>query len=296
MTLLLWALALGCGGAPAEEAGWLQSTSLFGLTQDGGLLYLRATVGNTGLWKGAGHLRLVRSLGEGAPITLARHEPAERVQRDPAHGLLMIGPDGFSREEGRHAFVHRGPESGLSLTLWPSALPAAEASRLTEAGERHVEIGPLCGAFDGWLEAGGVGGRLGGKATLLRDGGDRPAPLPRYTFFAADGDTCLFVDGSPAEALGSVSDAGVTIPLGLAADDAGGVRLAPEGLATHTWSAVGSEPVAQFELDAHLHPLERSLAAPLRRGRTESLWAIRISGTLGSRPAQLNGLLRVVEP
>ena len=289
-------LLLACAGAPAVSPDFVRSTTFLGLAEDGGVVSLRATVGNTGLWKGAGHLRLLRSFAEGPPFVLARHEPPPRVEQGPK--LLRIGGDGFSPTEGGGArFIHRGPASAIDLTLWPSPRPPLTDTVLSDAGERHVEVDPLCGAFDGWLEAEGVGGRLGGRGLLLHEGGDAPPQGARYTFFAGDASTCLFAIGDPNSSAGIVYDGEASAPVHIQAGDGPiPVGLRVEGLADLTWSLRVATPLATVSYFDHLSGPEQALLRSTGRPVRESLWAIRVTGTLGSRPTHLPGLLRVVEP
>ena len=59
MTTLFLTLLLSCTGAgtPTESLAWREQWEILVLTEDGGLIEGTAVVGNSGMFRGAGHFQ-----------------------------------------------------------------------------------------------------------------------------------------------------------------------------------------------------------------------------------------------
>ncbi len=158
------ALLLACGGPPGDLSGaqeWTERWEILGITEGGDAVDVRYSVGDAGLLRGEGAVRLDRWSATEAPINYHRRMIPEGVSREPGEGgRLQIGSD--SLERNPQGWVARIRSQEANATIHVLTAP--------HAPDQVVTLPVTVGRMDGWLEAGQRGGRLVGRALIT----DRP--------------------------------------------------------------------------------------------------------------------------
>ncbi len=256
---------LACGGPRPEDAlTWRESWELLGALEDGTTIDARASVGNTGLLRGQGHLRLERwNPHEGAIITGADAPPGV-VTLDDDRRSLRMGRDGVWREDDgswRYALV--GAELGATLTLLPELEPAPPATTLEGGGQRSAEAPVPLGELTGWLESGKRGGLMRGRGVLVHRGGDGRAQGARLAAWALGPGLGIGVDTEGGLTLGWAGVDGRLLDASdakLSGDAEGKVTLDFRP-ASEVWVTLRPRPPAgERDPYEHLLGFERALA------------------------------------
>ncbi len=255
--------AVGCAGAASDGLRWRESWEILAVVEPGRALDARVTVGNTGLLRGQGHVRLRRWGADAllfdrgtAPAGVTRAPDGRRVELDG--DLLWQDPD------GSWSLRVRSPDLSASLRVADLGGPQPGVSAvLTEGGQWTHGPAITAGRLEGWAEAGSRGGRLRGPALVLRRGGDGPAAVPRISLglWSEQGVVGVDVHGDSrvAWARWGGEDLDVdALQLDVAADGSGSLDLRPAADLVVRW-----DPPVQGGVDdplAHLSAPERLLA------------------------------------
>ncbi len=184
---LLW---MGCNGAPTDAITWREQWELLVLTEDGGLIDGRATVSNTGVLRGQGHLRVNRWTKEGTPIFFAMDGGPADVDIADAHDAVRVGSALLGRyEEGPHWTLRLSAEEAhTSVHVNPGGPQPPMATEMDATGQWTIASPITMGLAHGWFTAGKRGGIFEGRAVALHRGGDgRPAGPRDASFIMGNG-------------------------------------------------------------------------------------------------------------
>ena len=168
---------LACGHRPEERVTWRERWEILGLPEDGGVVDVVASVGNTDLLRGQGHLHMDFWPASSSPVLLGRDTAPMATQWTPERDSVVLGTDRLARQkDGAWMARFSDLEANSRVTVRPDgdALPPATWS--VGGGQWGVEVLAPGGALAGWTEAGKQGGSLVGRAVVLHRGGDG---LPR---------------------------------------------------------------------------------------------------------------------
>ena len=190
---LLWTTA--CAGPPTGRLTWRESWEFISLTSRGHVVDGRVTVGNTGVLRGQGHLRLDRWMESGAPIRYHRTSAPGETGVFPDRERVRIGDDLLDLERHTWSLNVNADEANAVLHLAPtSRLKVPPVSALVGPGQWTVTASVPAGRTTGWIEAGERGGNLEGRGTLLYRGGDGLPRGPRRTLILQGGDASIGFD------------------------------------------------------------------------------------------------------
>ncbi|MCB9778851.1 MAG: hypothetical protein H6742_09830 [Alphaproteobacteria bacterium] len=196
------ALVVACGDRPQDGPRWREQWELLGLAEDGSVIDARLTVGNTGLLRGQGHMRVDRWFEERAPVLYGRDVGPAEVEVSADRRRVMLGLDGLTHHaaEGeapeRITLQARDQEASAAVHAAPR-FPLAEppATRWQEGGgEWAVEALAPVADLSGWLSGGERGGLVTGRGVVLHRGGDGYPAGPRTTFVALGHDLAVGID------------------------------------------------------------------------------------------------------
>jgi len=176
MTSLLLSLLLSCsdGNTPTDALTWREQWEIIVLTEDGGLIEGTASVGNTGMFKGAGHFRARRWFKGDSPIVFEMDGGAADVDVGKTHDSVRIGSALIGRfEDGDHwslRFSHE--EANAIIRIDPGGPPPPMATGLSNSGQWTVTSPISNGRTHGWFTAARRGGIFEGQSVALHRGGD----------------------------------------------------------------------------------------------------------------------------
>jgi hypothetical protein len=178
------ALLLACARAPQDALTWREGIELLGILDGQGVLDSRVTIGNTGILRGQGRLRVDRWSATEDPISFSQHAAPQQILRD-RDGIAML-EDGVTRDGGLWRLRVVDESFSALIEVMPSSEVHPEAAWLE--GERQwtvaAEVG--MGRLSGWLSAGERGGAVRGVGVVLRRGGDGVPGLPRSAVYVLD--------------------------------------------------------------------------------------------------------------
>jgi hypothetical protein len=268
MTSLMLSLFLSCAGGetPTEALGWREQWEIMVLTEDGGLIEGTATVGNTGMLRGAGHFRARRWFKEDAPILFEMDGSAADVDVGKSHDAVRIGSALIGRfEEGEHwslRFSHE--EANAIVRIDPGGPQPPMATGLSDGGQWTVASPISNGRTHGWFTAGRRGGIFEGQAVTLHRGGDGQPKGGRQTAVIAGRGVSIGLDlqGDQRLAWARVGDIDLpldTTALTIRSDGSASIDFRPslDLVIPITPSRVGGE----IDTLAHLTAPERKLAS-----------------------------------
>ena len=176
MTSLFLTLLLSCTGAgtPTESLAWREQWEILVLTEDGGLIEGTAVVGNSGMFRGAGHFRARRWFKGDSPILFEMDGGAADVDVAQTHDSVRIGSALIGRlEDGEHWSMRFSHEQANAIVrVDPGGPPPPMATGITESGQWTVSSPISNGRTHGWFTAGRRGGIFEGKTVTLHRGGD----------------------------------------------------------------------------------------------------------------------------
>ena len=144
------------------------------LTEDGGLIEGTAVVGNSGMFRGAGHFRARRWFKGDSPILFEMDGGAADVDVAQTHDSVRIGSALIGRlEDGEHWSMRFSHEQANAIVrVDPGGPPPPMATGITESGQWTVSSPISNGRTHGWFTAGRRGGIFEGKTVTLHRGGD----------------------------------------------------------------------------------------------------------------------------
>lgn len=181
--LSLAALALSaCTGAPSHRVTWRETWEMLVLTSRGQVLDARVTVGNTGLLRGQGHVRLDRWMDGAAPLAYRRLWSPAEAGVYPDRDRVRLGTDRLEME--RHAWtleLHSDVTNAVVHLAPTDTLAVAPSPMMTATGQWTSAVTVAAGRASGWVEAGERGGQIDGRGVLLYRGGDGLPRGPRRT-------------------------------------------------------------------------------------------------------------------
>ena len=180
---------VGCTAAPSDRLTWRESWELIVLTGGGQVVDARMTVGNTGLLRGQGHLRLDRWAEGTSPIHHHRRAAPGETGVWPERERVRMGADLLDLE--RHTWtlrVHSDDAQGVIHLAPTDALKVAPAVGMTPTGQWSMTASVPTGRASGWVEAGKRGGQVDGRGFLLYRGGDGMPRGARRTLLLQGGD------------------------------------------------------------------------------------------------------------
>jgi len=172
--MLHWLLLLGCAGSPQDALGWRESWEVLVLTVDGGLIDGRASIGNTGLFRGQGHLRIDRWSAHESPILFGLDGGPADVDISDEHDAVRVGTGLVGRYELGDNWTFRvsSEQASAILHVDPGGPQPPMATALARDGQWTVTAPITLGAAHGWFTAGKRGGIVNGWAVTLHRGGD----------------------------------------------------------------------------------------------------------------------------
>ena len=282
MTSLLLSLFLSCGGGgtPTESLTWREQWEIMVLTEDGGLIEGTATVGNTGMFRGAGHFRARRWFKGDAPILFEMDGGKADVDVGKTHDSVRIGSALIGRfEDGEHwsmRFSHE--EANAIVRIDPGGPPPPMSTGLSGSGQWTVTSPVSNGRTHGWFTAGRRGGIFEGQAVTLHRGGDGRPEGGRETAVLLGRGVSIGVDRQADQRLAwaRVGDADLpldTVELTIRTDGSGQIDFRPtlDLVIPITPTRVGGEVDALAHLSAPEQVLAESLGLSstrrVRRGQ-----------------------------
>lgn len=210
----------GCTAAPSDRLTWRETWELIILTGSGQIVDARMTVGNTGLLRGQGHLRLDRWADGTSPIHHHRRAAPGETGVWPERERVRMGADLLDLErhtwtlrvqsDDAQAVIHLAPTEGLKV---------APAVGMTATGQWSMTASVPTGRASGWVEAGKRGGEVDGRGFLLYHGGDGMPRGPRRSLLLQGGDLSVGLEEHGDLNLAWLHTGGVAL-------DATGARLA----------------------------------------------------------------------
>lgn len=185
-------LVVGCTAAPSDRLTWRETWELIVLTGNGQIVDSRVTVGNTGLLRGQGHLRLDRWADGASPIHHHRVSAPGETGVWPERERVRLGADLLDLE--RHTWTLRVQSDDVNgvVHLAPTgSLKVAPAVAMTATGQWSMTASVPAGRASGWVEAGKRGGQVDGRGFLLYHGGDGMPRGPRRALLVQGGDLSI---------------------------------------------------------------------------------------------------------
>jgi hypothetical protein len=187
-------LFLACAGAPTDALAWRETWELLALPEDGGALDVRATVGNTGLLRGQGHLRVDRWFSAQTPIPFGRDVAPEDVRLEPERRGVALGPDRLGWTGTAWQLVAETQDALARVELLAGATDLPRSAWLEGGGQWTVEAAVPLGQARGLVSTPGRGGLLEGFGVLLHRGGDGVPEGPREAAFVLGPQLSLAID------------------------------------------------------------------------------------------------------
>lgn len=191
-----------CGSAPSQRVTWRESWEWLILTSRGQIVDARVTVGNTGLLRGQGHVRLNRWMEDGAPIVYRRLWAPGQTAVFPDRSRVRLGGDRMEMErlkwtlelhsDTTNAVVHLAPTDTLKVPPSPTLTPTGQWTTLASVA---------AGRASGWVEAGERGGQIDGRGVLLYRAGDGMVRGPRRTLVLLGAGVSVGIDTQGAHTL-----------------------------------------------------------------------------------------------
>ena len=155
----------GCGAAPQDSLGWTERWELIGLLEDGGVLDARASVGNTDLLRGEGHLFFDRWAVGQSPMLSGLDAPPPTVEIDDDHGGIRLQESALERQaDGSWRLSLASEPIHATVTLSPIGAPVPPTPLLIDGGQWAEEALVAQGTLLGWVEAEPRGGLCAGVA------------------------------------------------------------------------------------------------------------------------------------
>lgn len=188
-------LLTACGPRPEDALRWSERWEMIGALEDGTTIDGRVSVGNTGLLRGQGHVRLERWNPHESPIIAGSDAPPGLVALDPDRASVRMGRDGIWQEEdGSWRFALLSSDLGATLTLDPELEKVGPEVAMVDGQQWASEAVIPTGKLSGWLESGKRGGLLQGRGVLIHRGGDGRPEGPRLAAFVLGSDLGLGID------------------------------------------------------------------------------------------------------
>lgn len=205
---LVWLLGCAEGGLM-----WAESWEVLALADDGALVDMTFTRGNTGLWAGAGKARAsISAKGEGAVLFGLDGMPGDVEELNRG---LAIGPDRLSEDGG--VWMVRLAE-GNDLDGFRDLRVSVEGrgrSEPVEMGDWTVQAVETLGHIQGFSRVGQRDRLIDGNAVILHRVGERPPALrgaTRMAAFVLDDTLSIGVDQVGSQVLAWAIVDGVNLP------------------------------------------------------------------------------------
>ena len=187
--------ASACSSAPSQRVTWRESWEWLILTSRGQIVDARVTVGNTGLLRGQGHVRLNRWMEEGAPIVYRRLWAPGQTAVFPDRTRVRLGSDRMEMERLKWTLELHSDTTNAVVHLAPTdTLEVKPSPTLTTTGQWTTAASIAAGRASGWVEAGERGGQVDGRGVLLYRAGDGMVSGPRQTLVLMGADVSVGLD------------------------------------------------------------------------------------------------------
>ena len=192
MIAALLVLGLGCAPEPEQHLMWRDSWELLGILEGGRALDASVSIGNTGLLRGQGRLRMELWEPKDAPVRFSQHTGPLAVNHAPDAGRATVGINGLALDE--QAWSFRVADDNVNALVQLTPLSAAQPQETWGDGPWQVTARAPIGEISGWVTAGKRGGLIRGRGLLLhRSGHAVPAP-PRLGVYVMHERLSLIVD------------------------------------------------------------------------------------------------------
>jgi hypothetical protein len=213
--MLLFLLLLSCTGPPTEALGWREAWELLIMTSDGGVIEAQAVVGNTGLLRGQGHLRINRWTPGETPIQFQMSGGPADVDIDTTHKAVRVGSALMGQYELGENWTLRvaSEQANAILHVDPGGPVPPMATTMGEDGQWSMTAPITRGPAHGWVTAGKRGGMVNGWAIALHRGGDGIPPVPRQAVFVISPRVSVGLDDQGETRLGWARIDDTDIPL-----------------------------------------------------------------------------------
>lgn len=261
------ALGAGCARSPDQALGFREAWELVGIVSPVGVVDARVSIGNTGLYRNQGTVVLDRFGVDLDPVHFQRRSGPGETLRSADGRRLALADDTLEASQtaaGERRWrlrVRSGEANAIVEVRGQVGAPAATGM----AGGGQWSLGPelVDGSLHGWIEAGKRGGRLEGRAVVLRRGGDGLVDGPRTTVAVFCDGLDLGIDrqgplvsawATPAAPGAAPASGAVSADLTLAPDGSG--HLAVGG---HQVDFVATLSRLSTDVHADLNPIERLL-------------------------------------
>ena len=186
---------LACRGAPTAAPTWRRSFELLGLGEDGSLIELCLTIGNTGILEGQGHSRFLRLARGEAPMIYARDVRPDQVALDPLGRSLQLAQDSLELSDtGPIDARVSNAEINARLRLERGGAAPASAAWQEGGGQWTIRALEPGGRLHVWTTAGDRAIETDGYGVLLDRGGDGIPALPRQALYLLGSGIQLGVD------------------------------------------------------------------------------------------------------
>ena len=203
--IILMAL-LACQGNPSDRLTWRESWQIVGLDADGTFIDGSVTVGNTGLLRGQGHLRVSLYPRTESPVLLHGGAGPNEVLIEKEE--VRLGSDSLSLEEKTWTLAVREGQEALDATIRLTR-PVGEVGPVTlQGGERQWLLGlPVpFGTLTGVWRAGEQVGLIDGVGCGIRQAGDAWPSDDRRSLYIFTRSEMIGVELKGDEALAWMSD------------------------------------------------------------------------------------------
>ena len=182
-------LLQACVGPPDQALNWRKQWELLILTEDGGMVDARITVGNTGVLRRQGHVRANRWSSKDTPILFALDGGPGDVDISDMHDAVRVGSSLLGRyESGDNWTLRVSNEDANAIIHVDPGGPDAPLSTALEGDGQWTMTAPIThGKAHGWFTAGRRGGMFEGRAIALQHGGDGIAGPRSATFVLGEG-------------------------------------------------------------------------------------------------------------
>ena len=178
-----------CVGSPNTAITWREQWELLILTEDGGLVDTRITVGNTGLFRNQGHLRANRWSATDSPIIFSLDGGPGDVDVSDTHDAVRVGTALLGRYESGDNWTLRISDETANAIIHvdPGGPSVPLATQLDETGQWSISSAISHGTAHGWFTAGRRGGMFEGRSIALQRGGDATPSARTASFVLGTG-------------------------------------------------------------------------------------------------------------
>ena len=195
-------LLQACIGPPDQALNWRKQWELLILTEDGGMVDARISVGNTGILRRQGHLRANRWAAKDTPILFSLDGGPGDVDISDMHDAVRVGSTLLGRYETGDNWTLRISDDSANAIIHvdPGGPDAPMSTALEDHGQWTITAPITHGKAHGWFTAGRRGGMFEGRAIAIQRGGDGQ-PGPRTAAFVLGDGVSIGLDAHEGQRL-----------------------------------------------------------------------------------------------